>query len=111
MTSEIHWNDLADDGAPGSRRLKCYLGPLAGARLALAAGALERLVPLPSEPGVPPRVAVYRVQRRRRARGAAFEVLVYAGNRRLDAAPAHPLRDFLPHGAEVDVRGGESASA
>lgn len=109
LPSVSHSNDFADGGAPAPRRLKCYLGPAAGARLALATGDTELLVPLPVEPGAPPRVAVYRVQRRRRARGAAFEVLVYVGHRRADAPHALPLHDPRPPGALGEARARESA--
>jgi hypothetical protein len=64
----------------GFRRLKCVLGPIDGERCLVPMGAIEITVPLPPS-GAAPRVAVYRVERRRRGRGVAFEVLVYAGNR------------------------------
>ncbi len=67
---------------PGYRRLKCRLGPLDGTRCMLAPNATELLVPLPPAAGVAARLLVYRVERRRRARGIAFEVLVFAGHRR-----------------------------
>lgn len=63
------------------RRLKCRGGPLDGLRLAVLSGATEVAVPLPvAAPGVRAVAALYRVERRRRGRGAAFAVLAYVRN-------------------------------
>jgi hypothetical protein len=89
MTPPFESRGTRHSGAPSGpkrmRRLKCLSGPAAGERYALDPDATE--VVLPIAPGVVDRVAVYRVVRRRRARGAAFEVLVFAGNRMAEPAP------------------------
>jgi hypothetical protein len=89
MTPRFESRGTRHAGAPSGpkrvRRLKCLAGPAAGEKCALDPDATEVVLPL--APGVVDRVAVYRVERRRRARGAAFEVLVFAGNRSVDPAP------------------------
>lgn len=74
--------------AATARRLKCLAGPADGLRYALAPGATEVALPAPPSAAGTERVAVYRVARRRRGRGAAFDVLVFAGTRPVGEAPA-----------------------
>jgi hypothetical protein len=90
---------VAAAGAPvaaeqimGSERvLTCRGGPLDRARLTVPPGVREVAARLPgAAPGLP-FAALYRVERRRRARGAAFDVLVHvrnlAGESELPARP------------------------
>jgi hypothetical protein len=63
-----------------ARTLKCRGGPLDRARLPVPQGATEVTAPVPGPSTGAPLVAVYRVERRRRARGAAFDVLVHVRN-------------------------------
>jgi hypothetical protein len=71
--------------APGPtrrrRRVRCLSGPSHGARWVLDAGATEHVVAVPDGQDGGPREAVYHIQRRRRGRGPAYEVLVFVGYR------------------------------
>jgi hypothetical protein len=73
--------DQADRVLRGQRRVRCLSGPADGTRWALDAGATEHVVALQRAPNGEAREAVYRVQRRRRGRGPAYVVLVFAGYR------------------------------
>ena len=85
MTAPPPRAQRAAPGASAHRRLKCRFGPADGLQFVIGPDVTEVAVPAPAAGDGSARVAVYRVTRRRRGRGVAFDVLVFAGTQ--PAAP------------------------
>ena len=89
MTAPQQRATRAASGPSAHRRLKCRFGPADGLQFVIGPGVTEVVVPAPPAGDGSARVALYRVARRRRGRGVAFDVLVFA--RTQAPSPGDPL--------------------